>query len=127
MPYKDPEVQRAYQRERVARTRAEWLAENGPCKRCGTWDDLQVDHIDGSQKVSHNVWSWSKSRREAELDKCQVLCQDCHLEKSRENDEQPPATTHGTRTMYRYHGCRCAECRAWNAARVASIRARYGR
>lgn len=32
--------------------------------------------------------------------------------------------THGTRYAYRAHGCRCAECRAWNADRARRERQR---
>jgi len=52
------------------------------CVRCGTSEDLELDHIDRTTKVSNNVWSWASARREAELAKCQVLCHDCHKKKS---------------------------------------------
>lgn len=81
VPYKDPEQQRRYQRERAAATRASWFADK-TCVRCGSADDLQLDHIDPALKVSHNVWSWSRMRRELELAKCQVLCRPHHDEKS---------------------------------------------
>lgn len=82
MPYKDPEQMRAYQREWKARRRREWLAENGPCVRCESTEDMQVDHIDPTKKVSHKVWTWAAHRREAELAKCQVLCRLCHEAKT---------------------------------------------
>ncbi len=87
MPYADPDKQREFQRKRLAAIRAKWLAENGPCVKCGTRDDLQVDHVDPSDKVTHSVWSWSKERRDAELAKCQVLCRRCHKTKSLENGD----------------------------------------
>jgi hypothetical protein len=79
----DPERMREYKRKWIAKRRADWLADNGPCIRCGSWDDLEVDHIDQGKKVAHKVWSWSQARRDAELAKCQVLCKGCHLDKSR--------------------------------------------
>lgn len=82
MPYKDPERQRKAQREWMARRKAQWIEENGPCASCGSSEDLQVDHIDPSKKISHACWSWSEQRRLAELAKCQVLCAPCHLRKS---------------------------------------------
>ena len=82
MPYKDPARQREYEREWVARRRREWLVANGPCVDCGNWDNPEVDHVDPSTKVTHNVWSWAKVRREAELAKCVVRCTDCHKKKS---------------------------------------------
>lgn len=66
----------------VADNRAAWLQEHGPCVDCGTWEALQVDHVDASTKVTHRVWAWSKARREAELSKCVVRCESCHGEKT---------------------------------------------
>lgn len=82
MPYKDLERQRAFQREAAAKRRAAWLAKNGPCRECGSWNDLEVDHIDPSQKTNHRIWSWSEERRATELAKCQVLCGPCHKAKT---------------------------------------------
>jgi hypothetical protein len=111
MPYANREDHRKNQRERLKKNRSEWLAKNGPCKRCGTWENLEVDHIDRTTKVDHRIWSWSEKRRQEELKKCQVLCFTCHLEKSREAGDRPPAMGHGNRAMYETKGCRCADCR----------------
>lgn len=46
MPYADPEERRRYAREWMARRRNEWFAEHGPCVRCGSSEDLQLDHRD---------------------------------------------------------------------------------
>ena len=121
MPYKDPEKQRAYQRESVARARSEWISVNGPCP-CGSWENLQVDHIDPTLKISHNVWSWAPLRRAEELAKCQVLCKKHHKEKTL---SQMKRTTHGKKRMYEL-GCRCEKCRETksieNAKRVRKHR-----
>jgi len=82
VPYRDKEAQREYQRRWMARRREDWLSANGPCVKCGSWDDLEVDHIDPSKKVSHKVWSWREDRRLEELAKCQVLCRNCHYAKT---------------------------------------------
>jgi hypothetical protein len=82
VPYKDPERQREYQRKWQAARRAAWLAENGPCVDCGTWENLEVDHADANTKVDHRVWSWSDARRVVELAKCVVRCYPCHMAKS---------------------------------------------
>jgi len=82
VPYKDPDRQREYMRKWMADRRNAWLAANGPCVDCGTWDELEVDHADAAMKVTHRVWSWSLPRREAELAKCVVRCNPCHKEKS---------------------------------------------
>ena len=91
MGYKDPikkmEYQREYQRKWLAKRRQEWFDQNGPCVKCESWDNLEVDHIDPSQKVTSVVWSWSEKRRNEELAKCQVLCENCHHEKTITNKE----------------------------------------
>lgn len=63
--------------------RKEWLQEHGPCVECNSWEDLELDHKDPSTKISHSVWSWSIERRLKELEKCQVLCRECHLNKTK--------------------------------------------
>lgn len=81
MSYSDPDAQRQYQREWVARRRAKWFADK-TCVDCGGAADLELDHIDPTQKVSHRIWSWSWERIEAEAAKCVVRCTDCHERKS---------------------------------------------
>jgi 5-methylcytosine-specific restriction endonuclease McrA len=87
MPYKDKRKQYAHNLARMQRRRADWLTANGPCKKCGSWKDLEVDHVDPASKVSHRIWSWSDARRAIELAKCQVLCATCHNEKAQHNQE----------------------------------------
>jgi hypothetical protein len=125
MPYADREQQRQYQRERSRRLRAEWLAANGPCRKCESWDDLQVDHVDPATKVSHRIWSWAPARREAELKKCQPLCRDCHEAKCEEEMRRP--LVHGTVSGYRHRGCRCADCCAANTAQSRAWKAASSR
>jgi len=62
--------------------RKEWLKKNGPCVKCGSDNDLQVDHVDPRKKFTHRIWSYRIEIREEELRKCQVLCHPCHQEKS---------------------------------------------
>ena len=89
MPYSDRATQNRFNLEWQRARRAEWIAENGPCANCGFWtDDLETDHVDPEQKVSHRVWSWTKARRDEELKKCQVLCRLCHqIKTNRERRE----------------------------------------
>lgn len=75
--------------EVVAPRRSKWFEENGPCKNCGSWDRLELDHIDRDTKVHHAIWTWSEQRRTEELAKCQPLCYSCHKKKSvQENFER---------------------------------------
>lgn len=81
MPIKPLEERRKYAREWMAKRRKQWLAENGPCGRCGSTERLEIDHIDPALKTNHRVWSWAKLRRDAELAKCRVLCKKCHTKR----------------------------------------------
>lgn len=121
MPYKDPAERTAYQRKWMRARRETWLQQNGPC-RCGSWADLEVDHVDPSQKVSHRIWSWSESRRAAELAKCQVLCGDCH--KAKTAQEKKARAKHGSETMYVKYKCRCDDCRRGRSERRKAERQR---
>jgi hypothetical protein len=60
---------------------------NGPCCKCGSWERLEVDHRNPEEKHLNPRALWSLSpqnpRRIAELAKCQVLCHECHKEKTR--------------------------------------------
>ena len=83
MGYKDPVKMLEYQNTWIKSRREQWLRENGPCTKCGSNFNLQVDHVFPELKVSHRIWSMTKSKREVELKKCQVLCEDCHKLKTR--------------------------------------------
>ena len=73
----------------MARRRAEWF-EGKSCVDCGGVADLRLDHVDASLKVSHRIWSWARERREAELAKCVVRCEPCHLVKTWQSGENTP-------------------------------------
>jgi hypothetical protein len=49
-------------------------------------------------------------RRNEELQKCQILCQKCHLNKTIEENTKPP--DHGTTARYwnPNYKCRCEDC-----------------
>lgn len=102
------EYLREYQRKWRAKRRADWFSANGPCARCGSVDNLELDHIDPSVKIHHNVWSWSGPRRVVELAKCQALCEECHKQKT--IDEQAGQLVHSA-NGYMRHKCRCEVCR----------------
>jgi 5-methylcytosine-specific restriction endonuclease McrA len=114
MPYKDRQAHRDATTNRVRERKAVWFLANGPCRECGSWDQLELDHITRDEKEDHRVWGWSDERRIVELAKCQVLCQSCHRTKTnRELSEafsQP--IKHGALSAYDKKGCRCDLCKA---------------
>ena len=110
---------RDYQRKWIANRRAKFFKDK-VCK-CGSTESLQIDHVDPKTKVSHRVWSWSKERFDEEIKKCQILCHECHKEKTRLWNLS--RRKHG-RTWYSY-GCRCEICfkaqQKHNAQRNANV------
>lgn len=77
-----PDKKRSWQRNWLKARRDAWFTENGPCVKCGSWDNLELDHKNPRTKVANCVWSWTLKRREKELRKCQALCHICHAEKT---------------------------------------------
>jgi hypothetical protein len=110
MPMKTADEQRAYQLRWVTKRRTDWITENGPCKKCGSSESLEVDHIDPSTKSMHpaQIWGRREEERRKELAKCQVLCKPCHRKKTNSELRRAPC---GTNSKYRA-GCRCAACLA---------------
>lgn len=122
MPYKDKLLQRKYQREWIKQRRETYLKDK-KCEKCGSHDELEIDHIDRTKKWSHRLWSYSHKIIIEELEKCQILCRMCHILKS-VAELGYYYKKHGTRSMYRAHKCRCVKCKAWNAAYKRLYRAR---
>lgn len=76
-------------KKRADRTRSikkEWLDyKGGECEECGYKKcpaALEFHHLDPSQKDPNwrNMRSWSLEMIRSELDKCQLLCSNCHKE-----------------------------------------------
>lgn len=76
------EQKREYDRQWIHKRRQDWIDDNGPCVKCGSYDRLEVDHKNPEEKITHRLWTRNKDFRDLELAKCQVLCYDCHLEKT---------------------------------------------
>ena len=109
MPYKDKDKQREYQRRWAAERR--WVYFwNKKCTDCGSIENLELHHLDPSKKESHSIWSWSKPKREAEIEKCTVLCKSCHLKAHGKR----LGRTCGKLSTYKY-GCRCKRCKDANS------------
>lgn len=83
-----------------------------------------VDHIDATQKsfnVGKGLPGMAKAKLDAEMEKCQLLCDDCHKAKSIVDAGKKP-WAHGTISGYRY--CRCEACKSAKAAYTKEARIR---
>lgn len=76
MPYKDRDKQRRYMNEWIKQRRLDWVEANGPCAKCGSDDDLQLDYI-GEGKANHHIWSFCEAKRAMALRNYRVLCRRC--------------------------------------------------
>lgn len=109
------DAKRSYQRRWMRERRQAWIdSQGGCCRRCGSTESLEVDHIDPSMKTMQprEIWSRTESAVAVELANCQVLCSDCHAKKT----HAPRPLVHGTYYGYRHYKCRCNDCRGANAA-----------
>ncbi len=98
--YKDPIRRREYmksymrcylKRRYTERFQAAVRQLGGRCVQCGSMVDLQFDHIQPCTKsfeISDKIAQYAWWRIEVELKKCQLLCFQCHVEKSK-LDQQP--------------------------------------
>ena len=87
----------------------------GVCNICkGTFDKYEFDHIN-PKSVSFRIavgLAFNIDKLKSELDKCQLLCVDCHLVKTMK-ERGYSYTEHGV-SKYVNHGCRCEYCKvAW--------------
>ena len=81
-----------YNLERYYYNRNEYFSDKS-CVKCGSKENLELDHIDPKTKdpklvgSSGSLWLWSVARRDTELSKCQVLCKIHHDEKTKTNKD----------------------------------------
>lgn len=108
------EYMRVYMLARYHRRRAEAVVKlGGKCANCSATSDLEIDHIDSKRKSFDvaKMHSASEEKWNAEIDKCQLLCTECHANKSiHDLGNKRALGTHGTVSSYRY--CHCDLCRA---------------
>lgn len=127
MDWNNPEEVRAYHRRYYHEKRRQPMIDylGGECVRCGSTSDLQFDHRIPSEKsfdIRANMTLSNPLVRE-ELDKCQLLCRDCHRSKT---GEENSGYTHGTIYAWMKVKCKCDTCtqakRVWNEDRNAKRR-----
>jgi 5-methylcytosine-specific restriction endonuclease McrA len=121
------EYLRNYQKPWIRARRDAFIeSRGGVCVKCGSADRLEVDHIDRNKKTMRASSIWSRNQTSQvvldELANCQVLCHDCHQQKTNA-ERRAHITEHGTYAMYKTVGCRCEPCTKENALRVREQRA----
>ena len=120
-----------YMKARYQRRKLAALEKLGSkCAVCGSRDRLEFDHLDRSTKYRTiaKMWSYSETKFWAEIEKCQLLCQKCHQEKSfAERGMKRAKGVHGNYTNYRLYGCRCELCRVASRKQQNEYRWRTGR
>lgn len=103
----DNQYMNAYMKERYRKRREEAIIYlGGVCVDCGTTNDLHFHHQDPTQKsfTIARGSSFSNERFWAEIDKCFLLCMDCH--------HTHHASTYPCGTPQKYwRGCTCTECK----------------
>lgn len=88
----------------------------GKCFNCGSIENLELDHKESKKKSLSIGRSWNVNYVKfwLEIKKCQLLCKNCHIIKTRTDQGQLNAKeTHGTLSSYRY--CKCALCKKANS------------
>lgn len=122
----DNEYMKEYMQRRRRERRAWIITELGnECVICKSTIGLQADHIDPDTKLFELTGKdldrkWSVILNE--VYKCQLLCYDHHLEKSRKEGSLSKIVNkienpkHGTSVMYGRLKCRCAFCKDWKRA-----------
>jgi hypothetical protein len=73
----------------------------GKCVECGCTETLQFDHIDPSTKSFNIATGYTKPKEVLleEVAKCQLLCNKCHIEKTKKDAKFRPKSCAGGRPL----------------------------
>ena len=85
----------------------------GKCVKCGSNQELDIDHIDPATKqftLSGNNLNKKWDIVWAEAKKCQLLCKKHHKIKTSVESKKRRPPKHGTEWMYKKYKCRCTLC-----------------
>lgn len=123
------EYMRTYMLARYHRRRTAAIAFlGGRCVKCGSEGKLEFDHVvprskAGGFTIGKKIASVAESKLMEEIARCQLLCGECHREKTLADLNVKRAKgVHGSLTNYRRYGCRCEPCRKAGNASNAKIR-----
>jgi 5-methylcytosine-specific restriction endonuclease McrA len=106
----------------------------GKCVVCSTTEGLEFDHVKPDEKeiTIGKLMNYSEERILKELRKCQLLCKECHLAKSKNEgslNKEPHNKgkwNHGTTTSYMDKRCRCLECKNFYSTYKKQRRKEFG-
>tara|TARA_B100001094_G_scaffold74448_1_gene70756 strand:- start:241 stop:699 length:459 start_codon:yes stop_codon:yes gene_type:complete len=83
------EEKKDYLKKRYYETLSECKEKlGGECVKCGVKERLEFDHIQPKNKsfeITRKLLMSDRKKFEEELNKCQLLCYDCHLEKTKQS------------------------------------------
>jgi len=84
----------------------------GKCERCGSIENLEFDHLKPTQKkfIISKFIDRADVNLLDEVNKCQLLCKQCHHLKTLEKREYGKMSAHGTLWRYKKYKCRCRKC-----------------
>ena len=89
------ECHKDYFRERnkiaTQKNRAHYVdVMGGKCVKCGTTENLEFDHVHPEDKkiTISSMWLRKHDTIMEELSKCQLLCHDCHKQKTKEEKDR---------------------------------------
>lgn len=105
---------RPYMKARYKKRRAEKLKKlGGKCAKCGSRKKLEIDHINPKLKtIDVSSKTWSNDDYWKEIEKCQLLCRDCHIEKSiLDRGFKIAKGNHGTISTIRWCRPACQLCK----------------
>lgn len=112
----DKETNKKYLKDRYKKQRDMFFAYLGgeKCVKCGATENIEIDHINPEEKSFNlgKLWPIKKLPEVfAELDKCQPLCNSCHLSKTIEwSSGKEKGFSHGSYYGWAKKKCECESC-----------------